>query len=195
MKKLLLSLLLIPYLAMAQKTPQGATYDAHIVRINDGDTVVIAAPFLPAPLKPELAVRIFGVDTPEKGFWAQCPQEDARGKAATEFTKSAIASSQKRQVILYSWDKFGGRVLGDIILDGRSLRQGLIANGFAREYFGEDAVIAGFDASVEPIIDQALKMAGLPAKKVQMSTPNSLEPALVNHTSPVKPFNGYWIYS
>ena len=57
--------------------------------------------------------------------------------------------------------------------------------------FGEDAVIAGFDASVEPIIDQALSMAGLPAKKIQISSPNSLEPASVNHTSPVKPFNGY----
>jgi hypothetical protein len=61
----------------------------------------------------------------------------------------------------------------------------------AQAAFGEDAVIAGFDASVEPIIDQALKMAGLPSKKIQISTPNSLEPALVNHTSPVKPFNGY----
>ena len=137
MKKLLLTLRLSPCLAIAQKTPQGVTSDAQIVRINDGDTVVIAAPFLPPPLKPELAVRIFGVDTPEKGFRAQCPQEDARGKAATEFTKSAIEASQKRQVVLYNWDKFGGRVLGDIILDGRSLRQGLIANGFAREYFGE----------------------------------------------------------
>ena len=137
MKKIIALLLLAPMLAFAQKTPQGVTYDAQIVRVNDGDTVVIAAPFLPAPLKPELAVRIFGVDTPEKGFRAQCPSEDARGKAATEFTKSAVAASQKRQVILYNWDKFGGRVLGDIILDGRSLRQGLIANGFAREYFGE----------------------------------------------------------
>jgi hypothetical protein len=57
--------------------------------------------------------------------------------------------------------------------------------------FGEDAVIAGFNANVAPAIDKALKMAGLPVKKVQISTPNSLEPALVNHTSPVKPFNGY----
>jgi hypothetical protein len=57
--------------------------------------------------------------------------------------------------------------------------------------FGEDAVIAGFNASVEPVIDQALKMAGLPAKKVQISTPNSLEPDSVNHQSPVKPFDGY----
>ena len=128
---------MIPALAWAQKTPQGVTYPAEIVRINDGDTVVIAAPFLPPPLKPELAVRIYGVDTPEKGFRAQCPQENARGQAATEFTKAQVANSRQRQVTLYAWDKFGGRVLGDIILDGRSLRQGLIANGFAREYYGE----------------------------------------------------------
>jgi len=56
MKKLLLVLLAVPMMAMAQKTPQGVTYDAQIVRVSDGDTVVIAAPFLPAPLKPELAV-------------------------------------------------------------------------------------------------------------------------------------------
>ena len=123
--------------AYAQKTPQGVTYDAKIVRVNDGDTVVIAAPFLPAPLKPELAVRIFGVDTPEKGFRAQCPSEDQRGQAATAFTKNAVATTQQHQVILYGWDKFGGRVLGDLILNGVSLRAELIRNGFAREYFGE----------------------------------------------------------
>ncbi len=123
--------------AHAQKTPQGVTYDAQIVRVSDGDTVVISAPFLPAPLKPELAIRVFGVDTPEKGHRAQCPSEAQRGEMASAFTKQAVASSQKRQVVLYGWDKFGGRVLGDIILDGKSLRQALIANGFAREYFGE----------------------------------------------------------
>jgi len=123
--------------AYAQKTPQGVTYDAQIVRVNDGDTVVISAPFLPQPLKPELAVRIFGVDTPEKGHRAQCPSEDQRGQAATQFTKNAVNAATKRQVVLYGWDKFGGRVLGDIILNGQSLRSMLIANGFAREYFGD----------------------------------------------------------
>jgi len=137
MKKLLLVLLATPLLAFAQKTPQGVTYDAQIVRVSDGDTIVIAAPFLPAPLKPELAVRIFGVDTPEKGHRAQCPSEDARGQAASEFTKKAVLASTQRQVVLYGWDKFGGRVLGDIILNGQSLRTMLIKNGFAREYFGE----------------------------------------------------------
>lgn len=138
MKKIITTLLLtMVTVAYAQKQPQGVTYDAQIVRVNDGDTVVIAAPFLPAPLKPELAVRIFGVDTPEKGFRAKCPQEDARGQAASKFTKDLVANSQKRQVVLYDWDKFGGRVLGDILLNGQSLRALLIKNGFAREYFGE----------------------------------------------------------
>ena len=137
MKKLIALLFLLPMLAWAQRTPQGVTYTAEIVRVNDGDTVVIAAPFLPAPLKPELAVRIYGVDTPEKGFRAQCPSEDQRGQAATAFTKNAVAQSQNRQVVFYGWDKFGGRVLGDIILNGQSLRAALIANGFAREYYGE----------------------------------------------------------
>jgi endonuclease YncB( thermonuclease family) len=123
--------------AYAQKAPQGVVYDAQIVRVNDGDTVVIAAPFLPQPLKPELAVRVYGVDTPEKGHRAQCPSEDQRGQAATQFTKNAVNSAAKRQVVLYGWDKFGGRVLGDILLNGQSLRAMLIQNGFAREYYGE----------------------------------------------------------
>jgi endonuclease YncB( thermonuclease family) len=138
MKKLFLLLFLVPVLAFAQKMPKNsATYDAQIIRVSDGDTIVIAAPFLPAPLKPELAVRVFGVDTPEKGHRAQCPSEDARGQAASEFTKNAVKNTKRHQVILYSWDKFGGRVLGDMILDGVSLRAELIRNGFAREYYGD----------------------------------------------------------
>jgi endonuclease YncB( thermonuclease family) len=137
MKTILITLLLLPALALAQKTPKGMTYDAQIVRVNDGDTIVISAPFLPAPLKPELAVRVFGVDTPEKGHRAQCPSEAQRGEQASAFTKNAVKSTKKHQVVLYSWDKFGGRVLGDMILDGVSLRAELIRNGFAREYYGD----------------------------------------------------------
>jgi len=138
MKKILITLLLLPALALAQKMPKNsATYDAQIVRVTDGDTVVISAPFLPAPLRPELAVRVFGVDTPEKGHRAQCPSEAQRGEQASAFTKNAVKLTKKHQVILYSWDKFGGRVLGDIVLDGVSLRSELIRNGFAREYYGD----------------------------------------------------------
>ena len=138
MKKLLLLLCLIPTLAVAQpKQRPGVTYDAVITRVIDGDTVAFQATFLPPPLKQELSIRVFGVDTPEKGFRAQCPSEAARGAAATEFTKKLVAASTQRQVVLMDWDKYGGRVLGDVLLNGQSLRNLLIQNGFAREYYGE----------------------------------------------------------
>ena len=124
--------------AMAQgKQKEGVTYDAVLTRVIDGDTVAFQANFLPEPLKKELSIRVFGVDTPEKGHRALCPSEASRGEAATAFTKAQINASSKRQVVLMAWDKYGGRVLGDILLDGKSLRQMLIQNGYAREYYGE----------------------------------------------------------
>lgn len=138
MKKIIVSLLcLLSTIVYAQKQPLGVTYDVEILRVIDGDTVAFHAPFLPDPLKKELSIRVYGVDTPEKGFRAQCTKEDELGKAASEFTKNLVQSAKKRQIVLYSWDKYGGRVLGDIILNGASLRQTLISKGYAREYYGD----------------------------------------------------------
>ena len=144
MKQLLALLLIVPALAFAQvkapKEPQGVTYDAKIIRVSDGDTIVISAPYLPAPLKPELAVRVYGVDTPEKGHRAQCATEAAAAELASKWTQQLVTTGKKHQVILYKWDKFGGRVIGDIVVDGQSVRRGLIANGHAREYYGDAKV-------------------------------------------------------
>ena len=133
----LVSTFILATSAFAQKTPTGVTYDAQILRISDGDTVVFAAPFLPEPLKPQLSLRVFGVDTPEKGHRAQCPQENEKALAASKYTKDFVNSGADRKIVLYGWDKYGGRVLGDLLVNGQSLRQGLIANGHAREYYGE----------------------------------------------------------
>ena len=138
MKKLILTLLIVPCLVLAQpKQKPGVVYDAVITRVIDGDTVAFQADFLPAPLKKELSIRVFGVDTPEKGHRAQCPSEAQRGESASAFTKAQINASSNRQIVLMDWDKYGGRVLGDVVLDGKSLRHLLIANGHAREYYGE----------------------------------------------------------
>lgn len=112
-------------------------YDYKIVRVSDGDTVVFEAPFMPAPLKPQLSLRVLGVDTPEKGGRAQCPSEDALAQKASAFTKDAVAKAKKVQIEIKEHDKFGGRVLGDVIIDGQRLSELLIKNGLARAYFGE----------------------------------------------------------
>lgn len=126
----------LPTLALA-KDVEMKKYNYKITRVLDGDTVAFEANFLPEPLKKELSIRIYGVDTPEKGFRAKCESENTKGLAATEFTKKALVSAKKIEVAIANWDKFGGRVLGDVILDGQSLRSLLIKNGYAREYYGE----------------------------------------------------------
>lgn len=102
------------------------------------------------------------------------------------FTLPGVQSSDPYQI--YRLGVAMARARSDAGTDGITSK---LPAWSAQAAFGEDAVIGGFNASVEPIIDQALKMAGLPAKKVQISSPNSLEPASVQKQSPIKPFAGY----
>lgn len=133
MKKLLLIFAFLASPALAEDLPR---YEWKVLRVIDGDTVEIEAPYLPKPLKPKLSIRVYGVDTPEKSFRAQCPEEAALGQAASEFTKKLVANATMTMVEIREWDKYGGRVLGDVWLDGRSLTAMLIENGYAREYYG-----------------------------------------------------------
>ena len=138
MKKSLLALLLIPTLAFAEaKKPEGVVYDLKIIRVIDGDTVEFEAPFLVDPLPKKLSIRVWGVDTPEKSFRAKCEKEAAMGAEATKFTKDLVANAKTTQISIYQWDKFGGRVLGDVIIDGNSLTKMLLDKGYAREYYGD----------------------------------------------------------
>jgi len=59
------------------------------------------------------------------------------GDAASKFTKDLVAKAKTTQIVFYEWDKFGGRVLGDVLIDGKSLTQMLIEQGYAREYYGD----------------------------------------------------------
>jgi endonuclease YncB( thermonuclease family) len=111
-------------------------YTWKIVRTIDGDTVEMQVDFLPEELGNKLRIRVWGVDTPEKGFRAQSVHEAEMGERASAFTKQLIGNAKDIKVTIVMWDKFGGRVLGDLIIDGKSLRQQLLDNGFAREYYG-----------------------------------------------------------
>lgn len=111
-------------------------YDWKVNRVLDGDTVEVNVDFLPKELGNKLYIRVWGVDTPEKGWRAHSEKENELGLKASEFTKQKIAQAKEVKIQLIMWDKFGGRVLGDVIIDGKSLRQLLLDNGYAREYYG-----------------------------------------------------------
>ena len=59
------------------------------------------------------------------------------------------------------------------------------------EVFGEYAVVAGINSTVDPIIDKALKMAGIPGGKKPIGSLKSEEPPSVDKVSPVRAFKGY----
>ena len=131
MKKLLIALLFISSSVSAE------LYDWKVEKVLDGDTIKFKVDFLPAPLPQVLSVRVLGVDTPEKKPRNKCEQEDVLAQKASAFTKERVAHAHKIQVNLKGWDKYGGRVLGDVFIDDANLAHELIEQGLAREYHGE----------------------------------------------------------
>jgi hypothetical protein len=139
MKKIKLCLLTV--LIMIGSGAVANPYNWPVTRVIDGDTVEFNAPFMPDPLPKKLSIRVLGVDTPEKGHRALCPKEAAAAEKASQFTKDtlnkAYQTNQQVLIELKEHDKYGGRVLGDVIINGQKLSAMLIANGHARPYFGE----------------------------------------------------------
>jgi endonuclease YncB( thermonuclease family) len=123
-----------------KSTAHAAPYPYKVLRVIDGDTVEIEATFLPKELGSKLHVRVLGVDTPEKGFLAKCPQENELSLKAKDFTHDKIASAKEVLIDIKKWDKYGGRVLGDIFIDGKSLTNLLIENNFGVPYYGKKKV-------------------------------------------------------
>ena len=56
---------------------------------------------------------------------------------------------------------------------------------------GKYAIVSGVNDTVDPIIDQALKMTGTTGGKRLVGSAESTEPKLVQDQSPIKPFKGY----
>ena len=131
-----LFLLVIAFSCYLQAQPH-ELYDWKVSRVLDGDTVEVIVDFLPKELGDRLLVRVWGVDTPEKGWRAKNEQERQRGLQASIFTKETIQNAKIVKINLITWDKYGGRVLGDLVIDGQSLRELLLKNGYAREYYGD----------------------------------------------------------
>lgn len=130
--------LLILYIVYLASEVRANPYDYQILRVIDGDTVEFEAGFLPGALKQKLSLRIYGVDTPEKSPRAKCSEENLKSLNAKLFTEQEIMNAMKVQIYIKGWDKYGGRVLGDVILDGEFLSTRLIAKGYAVPYYGED---------------------------------------------------------
>ncbi|KQC03116.1 MAG: hypothetical protein APR55_07210 [Methanolinea sp. SDB] len=124
----------------------GQTYDARVIRVADGDTIVVQL-----PRGNEERVRVLGVDCPETDLSANVPGEYPGiddpshlalwGERARQFTSNTLDGTS----ITLQFDSQAGirdrydRLLAYVILqDDRDLGRMLIENGMARVYTGED---------------------------------------------------------
>ena len=125
MKKLLFILLLATSPAFAEP--------CKIEKVTDGDTLKLKEKVHGLPL----SIRLFGVDTPEKGKRAKCDKEAIAGDAATLLTEKLVKNATTIDCKFKDWDKYGGRILAEVYLNGKSLSDSLIEEGLARKYHGE----------------------------------------------------------
>jgi micrococcal nuclease len=109
-------------------------YLATVLRVIDGDSVEADVELWPG-LTQRINIRLDGIDTPEMDG-PQCEKEMAW--RATKFTNDWVAGSDKVILSEVRPDKYGGRVLGKVRMEGKvaSLGAALISAGLAREYDG-----------------------------------------------------------
>jgi len=99
----------------------------------DGDTCYIDVPFLPDSLR-KMSIRILGIDTPEiKG---KCDKEKELALEAREFANKAFREANEIDYQDLAWDKYGGRLLTNVYLDGKLYSKMIIDAGLARPYDG-----------------------------------------------------------
>lgn len=116
-------------------SPTAYAYEWEILRVVDGDTIEIKNECFPKELK--LSVRVLGIDTPEKGSRAKCDKEAKLAEKASKFTKQFVGKNKKATFTNIKWDKYGGRLLAKIEINGKSLSDELIINGLGRNYDGK----------------------------------------------------------
>jgi len=129
------------FLSTASASPYTITitkpYHWPVVEVVDGDTVKVEAKWLPPELGTVISVRIIGVDTPEKGWRAKCVNEANLGEAATSFVMHHLQEGATPELLIDGWDKYGGRIDGDFVINGQLLSDMLIKEGLAHPYDGK----------------------------------------------------------
>lgn len=99
----------------------------------DGDTCYIIYESLPESLQ-KMSIRVLGIDTPEiKG---KCDKEKELALEAREFANSVFKAAKNIEFKDLKWDKYGGRVLSNVYLDGKLYSDLIIAKGLAKNYDG-----------------------------------------------------------
>jgi len=105
-----------------------------VVDVYDGDTIKVDMSILPHPLS-KMSVRLKNIDTPE--LRGKCEKEKQLAKQAKARLKDLTQNHQYIKIDNVEWDKYGGRILGNVVINGKDVSEVLISEGLGRKYNGE----------------------------------------------------------
>jgi len=111
-------------------------YSCKVDRVVDGDTIDVVLD-LGFDILYRCRVRLYGIDTPESR--TRNKDEKVRGKLAGSFLQDAVDKGNKVIIETKLKDSKGkfGRVLGNVIVDGKNINQLMIDSYLAVAYFGQ----------------------------------------------------------
>jgi len=104
------------------------------MKVIDGDTFQVHVPAMPNGLQ-IFSIRLRGIDAPELGKSAKCPEEQILALRAKEVTERFL-KDHKFYLKNPRPDKYGNRILADIEGDGLSLAGFLLSLSLAHLYNG-----------------------------------------------------------
>lgn len=128
MKKLLAILLLLPTFSFSHDLV------LPIISVTDGDTIKTSLT-LPCPLC-DVSIRIINIDTPESTWRAACVKERELGLQAKVFVENLVKGHSIMTITNHDWDKYGGRINAEVLVNGKNIGEELIKAGLAKPYTG-----------------------------------------------------------
>jgi micrococcal nuclease len=134
MKSVILTFLLILFTTTAYSAPTTIQLREYKDRIcYDGDTCYISISSLPKSLH-KMSIRVLGIDTPE--IRGKCKKEKELALKARVFANETFRAAKVIKFLDLKWDKYGGRILSNVYLDGYLYADMIINEGLARPYDG-----------------------------------------------------------
>lgn len=111
-------------------------FTAKVIKVYDGDTITVALYVFGDYHK--FSVRMDGYDTPEIKPKKGTPEEKAEEKKWGVRARDFLADMVMNKIVTLNckdYDKYG-RILGEVLLDGKNINYIMIKDGYSRLYDG-----------------------------------------------------------
>jgi len=108
-------------------------YLAFLIGVIDGDTFRARVPVWQG-VEIVTAVRVNGIDAPE--IRGKCDFEKVKAEETTAVLSHFLQKAKSVTLQNVKDDKYSGRVVADVMMDGKSLASEMIKTGLVRPYKG-----------------------------------------------------------